>query len=535
MTQLKVLDCTLRDGGYYNNWDFDLDLVDEYLSAISVSGVSYVELGLRNFPKDEYRGPFAYTPESLLRELKLPSNIQYGVMVDAKTLLESSLPLSEAVNVLFPPQADSLISLVRIAAHFHEVVEAREIARSLVELGYIVGFNLMQAGGKSHEELARTAEEIESWNSVNVLYFADSLGNMDAEEVKRIVSCLRTTWSGEMGIHTHDNMGKGLENSLTAYDAGVTWLDATVTGMGRGAGNTATERLLSSINVTSGFFDLAPLYALVIGSFEPMKAKYGWGSNLLYFLGAKNDVHPTYIQKLLADRRLDNAAMASALDFLLVSNGTNKYDGKVLETALGLRDETKALSGTDLTGAFAGRAVFIITNAASVKAHKKAIELYIRHTNPVVISINVNTIITPDMIDITALTHNLKFLTDRHSYAALSSKVLLPMHRFDASETADFCDSQLIDYGLQVRSAEFSFESTYCCIPSELTLAYAVAAALAGGAEKIEVAGIDGYDFHDRRNSYVAEFFSILDAKHPVVAVTPTSYQVEKSSIYAHI
>lgn len=534
-SSLKILDCTLRDGGYYNNWDFDLDLVDEYLKAIHVSGVSHVELGLRNFPKEDYSGPFAYTPDAFIKSLNLPPDLTYGVMIDAKTILESSMPVTKAVDSLFLPARESPISLVRIAAHFREVAGARLVAEHLSNLGYVVGFNLMQAVGKTLEDLASAAAEIESWGAVDVLYFADSLGNMDADEVHRIAKCLRRHWSGEMGIHTHDNMTRGLDNSLNAINAGVTWLDSTVTGMGRGAGNTATEHLLSTIEMPNGPFDLKPLYELIISRFEPLKSKYGWGSNLLYFLGAKNNVHPTYIQNLSADHSLDKIAIVNALDFLLMSHGTNKYDGKVLEAALKLRGESTAHSGQDISNIFSERSVLIVTNAQSVANHKQAIELYVAQSKPVVISINVNSTLSPKLIDVTAVTHNLKYLTERQTYAHLNSKILLPLHRFSSDEKYELRDSNLIDYGLNVIEGTFSAENTFCCIPSELTLAYAVAAAIAGGATKIEIAGIDGYEFNDNRNVLLAEFFGLLKADIPVIAVTPTNYQIAKSSIYATI
>ena len=89
--QLKVLDCTLRDGGYYNNWDFDEDLVRDYLNALAEAKIDYIELGLRNFPKCTFDGPFAYTKESYLNSIVLPPGPKYGVMIDAKTILSSNL------------------------------------------------------------------------------------------------------------------------------------------------------------------------------------------------------------------------------------------------------------------------------------------------------------------------------------------------------------------------------------------------------------------------------------------------------------
>lgn len=143
---MNILDCTLRDGGYYNDWDFDSDVVEQYLTRIAESRIDYVELGLRNFPKQGFLGAFAYTTEDFLNSLELPDGPVYGVMVDAKTILESGFDISEAVDLLFSPASESKVSLVRVAAHFHEVETSGPIVARLKELGYTVGFNLMQAG-----------------------------------------------------------------------------------------------------------------------------------------------------------------------------------------------------------------------------------------------------------------------------------------------------------------------------------------------------------------------------------------------------
>ena len=160
---MNILDCTLRDGGYYNNWDFEEVIVESYLSCMSEANIYYVEQGLRNFPQDHFLGAFAYTTEDFINSLKLPVGPKYGVMVDAKTILESKISVIEAIDSLFVPAHESKIDLVRIAAHFKEVEYCSEIVRYLKKLGYTVGLNLMQAGGKSDELISNKALQINDW------------------------------------------------------------------------------------------------------------------------------------------------------------------------------------------------------------------------------------------------------------------------------------------------------------------------------------------------------------------------------------
>ncbi|NMP04234.1 pyruvate carboxyltransferase [Pseudoalteromonas arctica] len=536
---MKILDCTLRDGGYYNNWDFEPELVQSYLQAVALSGISYVELGLRNFPKNEFLGPFAYSSENYLKTLELPEGLTYGVMVDAKTILSSQLSIEAAVNALFCEEKNSCVSLVRIAAHFHEVEESKEIANQLKSKGYIVGYNLMQAGGKPDLEIEEKAKEISQWGSVDALYFADSLGNMDANEVQRIVRLIQKHWHGEMGIHTHDNMGRGLANSLTALEAGVEWLDSTVTGMGRGAGNTQTENLMAVL--AEKYVELKPnkIYELVIRYFESMQKQYGWGTNLLYFLGAQQSVHPTYIQNLLSNTHIGKDEVVGALQYLLQLNGTSKYDGSVLEAALSLNKNTSEVTGDDVSGLLDGREVLLITNANSVAKHKKALELYIKNNKPIVISLNINKVLDDSFVDYIAITHNLKFLTEKENYSNLSKPIIYPAHRFPAQDVELLADNGNINYGVDIADNTFKVEKTSCLIPSELTIAYGLAFSIAAGANKVTFAGVDGYNSNDSRHLEMIEFFDTigndLQDNLEFISITPTTYPIKKGSVYAYI
>ena len=93
--ELKILDCTLRDGGYYNNWDFSKDLIEEYLKAMSAAKIKYIELGFRFLKKDIYLGPCAYTTSSFLETLNIPKNLKIGIMINAKDITSSNLSKTE--------------------------------------------------------------------------------------------------------------------------------------------------------------------------------------------------------------------------------------------------------------------------------------------------------------------------------------------------------------------------------------------------------------------------------------------------------
>ena len=100
MKKINVLDCTLRDGGYYNNWDFSKDLVNDYLKAISDSGIKYVELGFRSLKQNKFNGANFFTTDSYIESLNIPKKIKIGVMVNTSELISNALDYSKAINIL---------------------------------------------------------------------------------------------------------------------------------------------------------------------------------------------------------------------------------------------------------------------------------------------------------------------------------------------------------------------------------------------------------------------------------------------------
>jgi 4-hydroxy 2-oxovalerate aldolase len=535
---MNILDCTLRDGGYYNNWDFEPIVFKAYLKAIAASQIDYVELGLRNFPKEGLFGAFAYTTEHFLNSITLPNGPTYGVMIDAKTILESGLDVENAIDTLFVPASQSKIGLVRVAAHFKEVEFCGAIVRKLKAMGYMVGYNLMQAGGKPDHVIAEKAHIVATWGELDVLYFADSLGNMDSTEVERIVGAIRKKWTGPLGIHTHNNMGQGIANTFAAVATGVTWLDSTVTGMGRGAGNTQTENLLAVLDKKGSKYDPKPIYDLVIRYFESMQKRYGWGSNLLYFLGAQNHVHPTYIQNLLADTHYGTDEVIGAISYLSKLEGTESYNGDVLDAALNIntKTESETVKGNDkLTNLFINREVLIINNGPSLQKYLPDIQSYITIRKPIVLAVNMIEHLTEEFINYYCVSHNAKFLSEGFKYITASKPIILPKQRFSIEDLGNL-PGDYLDYGLAVETDFFQANETYCTSPYDLTIAFAIAVAIAGSCNKISLVGIDGYDAQDSRQLEMNKLIEVIKNSNQAVelkSLTPTTYALKKGSIYA--
>lgn len=334
-TDFKILDCTLRDGGYYTNWNFEENLITEYITHISAAGLDKIEIGLRNFHDSAERGPFFYTTDEFLDSLNLPSNMCVGVMLDAKTILNSGTPIENSVHQLFKEQKYSRISFVRLACHVSEVPHAHEIVKVLKKLGYQIFLNVMQISLYDDLILKQILKEISKWKEIDVLYFADSLGNLSPASVKKISCMINDMLEIETGFHAHDNMGLALLNCRSAIESDVKWIDVTIQGMGRGAGNMATEILLSDLKSDYHIkYKLDEIYYLACGSFSQLKRSHCWGHNVFYHLGAMKNIHPTYLQTLKSRFSNDFKASSACLKNLSSLADCTSFNEEILSDFL---------------------------------------------------------------------------------------------------------------------------------------------------------------------------------------------------------
>jgi 4-hydroxy 2-oxovalerate aldolase len=529
-----LLDCTFRDGGYYTNWDFPTEAIVEYLGAMEAAGVDYVELGFRSFESSGFKGACAYSTDQFLRTLPIPPSLKVGVMMNASELTKHALGPTGGVKLLFAPAAQSPVTLVRFACHVHEFEATLPACSWLREMGYEVGINLMQIGLLSQERIEELGAAASTY-PLSVLYFADSLGSLDPEQTAMIVRALRKGWKGALGIHTHDNMGRALANTRRAIEAGVTWIDATVTGMGRGPGNAKTEyAIIEFEGHLSRPTNLTPLLSLMRRRFEPMQKEYGWGSNPYYYLAGKYGIHPTYVQEMLADPRYGEAEILSVIDHLREVGGT-KFSTAAMEAG---RQMYGGAAGGSWAPAelIAGREVLILGAGPALESHRLAVQMYIEKSDPLVIALNTQTVVSADLIDLRVACHPFRLLADCEAYKSLPQPLVAPLSRLPASVRASLGSGNQLDFGLTVQSDRFEFHQMSATIPSSLAVAYALAIATSGSATRILLAGFDGFAPDDPRSVEMDELlacYNVTSSAVPLLAITPTRYKVPVTSVYA--
>jgi len=532
---IVLLDCTLRDGGYYNDWDFSTSLIQRYLNAMSVAGIPVVELGFRSRVVDRYMGPVAYTTDDFLASLELPGAITLGVMCNAKELVSDDRP-REAVDELFTRTADSPISMVRIASNLAELEPLSPAVDRLLDLGYRVGVNLMQASNRTTAEFARFGALAEEWG-IELAYFADSFGGLrGGGEIAHIISAIREAFGGVVGCHMHDNMSLAFANSLLAVDAGATWVDGTLRGMGRGPGNARTEYL--AIELTGrgqSEVNYLPLLELVLGDFAELHREYGWGSNPYYFLSAARGVHPTYIQEMTRDGRYTADEIVVALEEL--GSGTGASFSQVqLDSAASPPTQGRAEGTWSATGWCSDRDVLIVGPGPSGQERRGDIERYIDRVKPIVIGLNVRPPVAAELVDAYVVSHPVRAVIDADEIGRLSRPVFMPSSvRERVGAVPPGLDVR--DYGMRVSSEGFVIEATECSIPRLEAAAYAMSVAAAGGAKRILLTGFDGFGRRDPRHEAMESIFAAFQespSTPPVVSLTRTSYSISTSSLFAH-
>jgi len=532
--KVDILDCTLRDGGYYLNWDFKTDLVQKYLNAINTCRIEIVEIGFRTFAKGDYYGPYAFSTDNFLRKLNIPSNIKLAVMLNASDVIHRNNDINLTIDSIFLPRERSQVEIVRIAFVAQDSNKTIEIADYLSKLGYRVFVNLMQVDLISQDLIEETISKFSKVSSVECFYIADSFGNLDSKKIKEITGTIRKFWTGSLGFHAHDNKGLAFSNSLSAIELGFDYIDGTITGMGRGAGNAKTEHLAIELaDKNDGKYFPDALFQLVSSDFSKLKEKYNWGSNIFYHLSALNGIHPTYVQQLVGESRYDSDHILSAIKFLR-SEKAPVYSFERLTRAISGISSSKP-GEWDASDFLVNQDVLIIGPGPKLKYYIDEIHETVLQKKLKVLCLNTNVLIEKEIVEAYVTCHEMRILIEADEYARLDKKLIMPKAKIPSflKETLQY--QEILDYGLEVTEGAFDIRSNGCSLESSLSLGYAIAVATAGGAKRILVAGIDGYNKSDSRFDEVEMMLKRYAANPmavPIISITPTLYSIEKNSIF---
>ena len=314
----------------------------------------------------------------------------------------------------------------------------------------------------------------------DILYFADSMGSLDGEKTQKIIRLIKSLWKKSTGIHTHDNMGRALENSIAAINNSVDWIDCTVTGMGRGPGNTKTENLILELNRKKE--NLLSLINLIKNYFEPLKNKYKWGSNPFYYYAGLNSIHPTFVQEMMSDPGFDPEDIIYNLDNLS-SVGGRKFSKELI--SLGKNYYKKIIKGDwEPVDLIRNRNVLVIGPGSSTIKYKKRIIKFIKKNKPIVFVLNAINPIPKNYVYANIVCHTLRLLSDINKYKKSNKYLITPFSSFSKNIKSRIKSKKILNFGLQVKGNRFKFEKSYAVLPNSLAITYTLAFVLVDNARK---------------------------------------------------
>ncbi len=286
--EIKVLDCTIRDGGLMNNHHFDDKIVRAVYDACVAGGVDYMELGYkasRKAIKTGEHGNWKYCLEDDLRRIvgDNPSDLKLCVMADAERC-----DYREDI----PPKKDSVVDMIRVATYINQISTALDMVKDAHDKGYETTVNLMAVSIVPENELDEGLGMLAE-SEAKAIYVVDSFGALYSEQVQYLVRKYLHHCKAkgkEVGVHMHDNQHLAFANTIEGIILGANFLDATMAGLGRGAGNCPMELLISFLHNPK--YSLRPILECVDRTIEPMRAELNWGFDLPYLLTGMLNQHP---------------------------------------------------------------------------------------------------------------------------------------------------------------------------------------------------------------------------------------------------
>ena len=293
---IKVLDCTLRDGGLVNNFRFTDEFVKALYQANVQAGVDYMEFGYKaskDIFKVEDFGKWKFCDEEAIREIvgNNETDLKIAVMTDVgRTDYKKDII----------DRKDSVIDLVRTATYIHQIPSAIEMIEDAKNKGYETSANLMAVSKVNDKDLENG--------------LVDSFGAFYPEQIRRLADIylnIAAKTGKKIGIHAHNNQNLAFANTIEGLTAGISYLDATVCGMGRGAGNCFMESLLAFLK--NPRYNLSVIMDFIEKYMLQMKKDYDWGFDIPYLLTGIFNSHPSSAINFIKEGRTDYSRLQQEL------------------------------------------------------------------------------------------------------------------------------------------------------------------------------------------------------------------------------
>jgi len=496
MQSIRILDCTLRDGGFINEWNFGIGSIKSIISRLDKAGIDIIEVGFldkrREADINRTIQPNTASYQPVFDNLKI-SNAMIVGMIDFGTC---------DIEALADKQ-DTSIDGIRVIFKKKDAVEALAFCTQVKAKGYKIFVNPVSITGYTDEEMIQLLGLINLIEPMGVSV-VDTYGLLHKKELIHYFGLMDThlTPGVMIGYHAHNNFQLAYANSLElmALDSDRDLIiDGSLYGMGKGAGNTCTELLAGYLNANYGkHYVIDQLLEAIDVDISKEYAKKYWGYSLMHFMAASNDCHPDYVSTLIKKKTLSVQAINGLLSKLgpggkltfkkdLVESLYQDYQDNAVDDAAayaGLRDRLQ------------GRSILLVAPGKSIREHGDLLQQFIREKNPMVFTVNFLTEdITPDFV----------FMGNAKRYSQFYDSI----HHKDMS-VGVICTSNISELD---QAVDFTFNFNALVQENPLIrdnpalMLLRILAKL--GLKEVHIAGLDGYTA-DNTTNYFNEYIQFL-------------------------
>ena len=385
--EIKILDCTLRDGGYVNNWEFGEKAIRAIIDKLIEAEVDIIECGFLSKTKPSSCNQTIFNSlESINRLLeKFQKKHGFACMINYGEFPIEQLPKYERVGV------DTL----RIAFHKKDLIAALDYCQQVKSKGFNVYVQPMITSSYSEQELGILIESINRF-SPKATYIVDSFGTLRRSELFNLFQLFDNKIDKhiEIGFHSHNNLQLSFSNAQELIQVATSRtriIDSSVFGMGRGAGNLCTELLILHLNETTKKNRcILPILEIIDEFLNPIFIKKPWGYSVPYYIASTNNCHPNYASYLTNKQTLSTKDINLILS-QIPQQERSQYNQNVIED-LYVKHQSQAIDDTlildKLTNMLSNRKILIYAPGKSILTHEESIKNYIRKVHPLTIAIN---------------------------------------------------------------------------------------------------------------------------------------------------
>lgn len=384
-----LLDCTVRDGGYINEWDFPIPMVQEMYRASSAAGSDIFEVGFLG--EDEKRPLWRRSPPWAIREVRGDGKTRISAMLEADT-----------VGMKLPNPRESGIDVLRVALNQDKVVQSLPKMADYRKQGYQVFVQLMGITAYRDDEILRMIQAIETSGTADYINIGDSYGSLLPDRTRHILSLMKAHTRLKVGIHPHNNIQMGMANILAALEAGADVVDGSMYGMGRGGGNVPLELIISYFGrQMPDRFDALPVLDFIDRYMLKLTQRYSWGYSLHSLLSGIYECHPYYTGKLVERREytieqvlktvriVGGSDVIGFSDQLLTSIIESGFAKDREELEINVRQFiAEHRERVPYQGRHRGREFLIMGGGPSLVRYRNEIEDYIGRHSPIVMGAN---------------------------------------------------------------------------------------------------------------------------------------------------